>query len=29
MKGGGAREALDELKRVWNWIKEIRDEQQH
>lgn len=29
MKGSGAREALDELRRVWNWIKEVRDEQQH
>jgi len=29
MKGGGAREALEELRRVWNWIKEVRDEQQH
>ncbi len=29
MKGGGAREALEELRRVWQWIKEVRDEQQH
>lgn len=29
MKGSGAREALEELRRVWSWIKEVRDEQQH
>jgi chromosome partitioning protein len=29
MRGGGAKEALEELRRVWAWIKEVRDEQQH
>ncbi len=29
MKGGGAREALEELRRVWAWIKEVNNEQQH
>jgi hypothetical protein len=29
MKGGGAREAIEELRRVWAWIKEVNNEQQH
>jgi len=27
MRGVAAREAADELRQVWNWIREVRDEQ--